>query len=57
MGNSRASRAEEAAALRAGLDLGMNLVDTAEMYASGGAEEVVAQAIEGRRKQVSIAGC
>lgn len=54
MGNSRASREAEAAALRAGLDLGMNLIDTAEMYASGGAEEVVAQAITRRRKDVFV---
>lgn len=54
MGNSRASREAEGAALRAGLDLGMNLIDTAEMYASGGAEEVVAQAIKGRRQGVFI---
>ncbi|MBX3459323.1 MAG: aldo/keto reductase [Planctomycetes bacterium] len=48
MGNKRAQREAEAAALRLGLDLGMTLIDTAEMYASGGAEEVVAQAIKGR---------
>jgi diketogulonate reductase-like aldo/keto reductase len=49
MGEHRDRRADEIAALRLGLDLGMTLVDTAEMYASGGAEEVVAEAIEGRR--------
>lgn len=54
MGDSRATRAPEVQALRAGLDLGMNLVDTAEMYASGGAEEVVAQAMSGRRKDVFL---
>ena len=54
MGNSRASREAEAAALRAGLDLGMTLIDTAEMYASGGAEEVVAQAVKGRREHVFV---
>ncbi len=54
MGNAGASRATEAAALRAGLDIGMTLIDTAEMYASGGAEEVVAQAITGRQHDVFL---
>ncbi|MFO1305702.1 MAG: aldo/keto reductase [Burkholderiales bacterium] len=50
-----ANRADhEAAALRAGLDLGMTLIDTAEMYGDGGAERVVADAVEGRRDQVFI---
>jgi diketogulonate reductase-like aldo/keto reductase len=47
-------RAEEIAALRTGLDLGLTLIDTAEMYADGGAEELVAEAIAGRRDQVFI---
>jgi diketogulonate reductase-like aldo/keto reductase len=47
-------RAQEIAALRTGLDLGMTLIDTAEMYADGGAEELVAEAITGRRDQVFI---
>ena len=42
MGESGAQRGKEADALRLGLDLGMTLIDTAEMYAEGGAEEVVA---------------
>jgi diketogulonate reductase-like aldo/keto reductase len=46
-----ARRAEEARALRLGLELGMTLIDTAEMYAEGGAEEVVAEAIAGRRRE------
>ncbi|MBX9699538.1 MAG: aldo/keto reductase [Acetobacteraceae bacterium] len=54
MGERGARRAEEAAALRLGLDLGMTLIDTAEMYADGGAEEVVAEAITGRRDEVFI---
>ncbi len=54
MGEDRRSRREEAAALRLGIDLGMTLIDTAEMYASGGAEEVVAEAIEGRRDEVFL---
>ena len=47
MGERGADRRAEAAALRLGLDLGMTLIDTAEMYAEGGAEEVVAEAIAG----------
>jgi len=47
-------RTEEIAALRAGLDLGMTLIDTAEMYAEGGAEELVADAIAGRRDEVFL---
>lgn len=43
-----------AEALRAGLDLGMTHIDTAEMYGSGGAEEVVADAIAGRRGEVFL---
>jgi diketogulonate reductase-like aldo/keto reductase len=45
---------EIVAALRLGLDLGMSLIDTAEMYADGGAEEVVGAAIEGRRDEVFL---
>lgn len=41
MGEDRSRRQAEVAALRYGLDLGMNLIDTAEMYGEGGAEEVV----------------
>ena len=47
-------RVQEIAALRTGLDLGMTLIDTAEMYADGGAEELVAEAIAGRRDGVFI---
>jgi len=54
MGESRSRRKDEVAALRLGLDLGMTLIDTAEMYAEGGAEEVVAEAIKGRRREVFI---
>src|SRR5271169_5733245 len=42
-------RADEIAALRLGVDLGMTLIDTAEMYADGGSEELVGEAISGRR--------
>ncbi len=54
MGEARRRRDEEAAALRLGLDLGMTLIDTAEMYGEGGAEEVVGQAIAGRRDEVFL---
>ena len=54
MGEGDASRAEEVASLRAGLDLGMTLIDTAEMYADGGAESVVGEAIQGRRDEVFL---
>ena len=54
MGEQASRSAAEAAALRSGLDLGMPLVDTAEMYAEGGAEEVVREAIRGRRDEVFV---
>ena len=54
MGESRSKRKDEVAALKLGLDLGMTLIDTAEMYAEGGAEEVVAEAVKGRRREVFI---
>jgi diketogulonate reductase-like aldo/keto reductase len=54
MGERAASHAVEASALRACLDLGMRLVDTAEMYAEGGAERVVAEAIRGRRDEACV---
>ena len=54
MAERKPRRAEEIAALRTGLDLGLTLIDTAEMYADGGAEELVAEAIAGRRDQVFI---
>jgi diketogulonate reductase-like aldo/keto reductase len=54
MGERRDRRTDEADALRLGLDLGMTLIDTAEMYASGGAEEVVADAIGSRRADVFL---
>ena len=49
MGESRGAFSAEVAALRRGLELGITLIDTAEMYGSGGAEEVVGEAIAGRR--------
>jgi diketogulonate reductase-like aldo/keto reductase len=54
MGESDRRRADEVRALQLGLDLGMTLIDTAEMYAAGGAEEVVAEAIDGRRDEIFL---
>ncbi len=54
MGDSRATRDEELAALRLGLDRGLTLIDTAEMYGNGRSEELVAEAIAGRRDEVFI---
>jgi diketogulonate reductase-like aldo/keto reductase len=54
MGEDRRRRADEVAALKLGIDLGMTLIDTAEMYASGGAEEVTREAIAGRRDEVFL---
>ncbi len=54
MGEDRDRRAEEIAVLRLGLDLGMTLIDTAEMYGEGGAEEVVGEAIADRRAEVFL---
>jgi diketogulonate reductase-like aldo/keto reductase len=54
MGADPSARGREVAALRLGLDLGMTLVDTAEMYGEGGAEEVVGEAIAGRRDEVFL---
>ncbi|MDB5365306.1 MAG: oxidoreductase [Rhodospirillales bacterium] len=47
-------RVDEIAALRLGIELGMRLIDTAEMYADGGAEALVGEAIAGRRDQVFL---
>src|SRR5438132_8884277 len=54
MGEDASKRPSEVAALRTGIDLGMSLIDTAEMYADGGAERVVGEAIAGRRDQVFV---
>jgi diketogulonate reductase-like aldo/keto reductase len=48
------NRAAAVAALRRGLDLGMSHIDTAEMYGSGAAEEIVGEAIQGRRDEVFL---
>ncbi|MRF59323.1 aldo/keto reductase [Citrobacter portucalensis] len=49
MGEDPCRRRDEVSALQAGLDLGLRLIDTAEMYADGAAEEVVGEALTGRR--------
>jgi diketogulonate reductase-like aldo/keto reductase len=54
MGDDKSKRSREVAALRLGIELGMTLIDTAEMYASGGAEKVVGEAIAGQRERVFI---
>ena len=54
MGESGRARKDEVTALKLGLDLGMTLIDTAEMYGNGGAEEVVAEAVAGRRDECFI---
>ncbi len=54
MGDQAAARAEELAALRLGIDLGLTLIDTAEMYGSGRSEELVGEAIAGRRDEVFL---
>ena len=54
MGDSRAGRAEEIATLRLGLDLGATLIDTAEMYGDGRSEELIAEAIAGRRDEAFL---
>lgn len=54
MGESRAARAEELATLRLALDLGVTLLDTAEMYGEGAAEALIGEAIAGRRDEVFL---
>jgi diketogulonate reductase-like aldo/keto reductase len=54
MGERGGDHNAEEAALRLGLDLGMCLIDTAEMYADGGSELVVGRAIAGRRDEVFL---
>jgi diketogulonate reductase-like aldo/keto reductase len=54
MGEDRRRHTDEVAALKLGIGLGMTLIDTAEMYASGGAEEVTREAIAGCRDEVFL---
>src|SRR6266700_5200300 len=54
MGESKSAHAREVAALRLGIELGINLIDTAEMYGDGGAEEIVAEAIHGQHHGIFV---
>ena len=54
MGEDPRQRAAEVNALRTGIDLGLTMIDTAEMYADGGTEELVGEAIAGRRDEVFL---
>ena len=54
MGENSSARADEVTAIKTGVDLGMTLIDTAEMYGEGGAEEVVGEAVAGQRDNVFI---
>lgn len=54
MGDNRTQRAEELATLRLGLDLGLTLIDTAEMYGEGLSEELIGEAIAGRRDEAFL---
>jgi diketogulonate reductase-like aldo/keto reductase len=55
MGDAQKKRAQEIAALRLGIDLGLTLIDTAEMYGNGRAETLVGEAIHGMRERVFLA--
>ena len=54
MGERKSERAAEVAAIKLGLDLGVRLIDTAEMYGEGGAEEMLAEALAGRRDDIFL---
>ncbi|MFD1803387.1 aldo/keto reductase [Mixta tenebrionis] len=54
MGEDASQRRQEIAALQAGLDCGLTLIDTAEMYAEGEAERVVGEALRGRRDRACL---
>lgn len=54
IGDERVRRKDEIAALRLGLDLGLALIDTAELYGGGRSEELIAEAIAGRREEVFL---
>ena len=54
LGEGEHDRSQEVAALREGIQLGMTLIDTAEMYGEGVAEEIVGEAIKGRRDRVFL---
>ena len=54
IGEKRSARAEEIATLQRGIDLGITLIDTAEMYGEGASEQLVGEAIRGRRERVFL---
>ncbi|MCW7941307.1 oxidoreductase [Streptomyces hygroscopicus] len=54
LGEDPGRRSEELAALRLGLDLGMTVIDTAEMYGDGASEELVGEAVRGRREEAFL---
>ena len=54
MGERKSQRAAELKALKLGLELGVRLIDTAEMYGEGGAEEIVGEAIAGKREDIYL---
>lgn len=54
MGSNRDARRRERDSLRLGIELGMTLIDTAEMYGNGAAEELVGEAVDGMRDQVFL---
>lgn len=54
IGDDPRRRADEVAALRAGLDAGLTMIDTAEMYGGGRSEQLVGEAIAGRRDEVFL---
>ncbi|WP_242115891.1 aldo/keto reductase [Sphingomonas lacusdianchii] len=54
MAEDRRVRSEEIVTLRGGIDLGLTLIDTVEMYADGGSERLVGEAIQGKRNQVFL---
>lgn len=54
LGENRSERPREVAALREGIERGLSLIDTAEMYGEGGSEEVVGEAIAGLRDKVFL---
>jgi diketogulonate reductase-like aldo/keto reductase len=54
VGEQRSRRGDEIAALQLGLDLGLALIDTAEMYGNGGSEELIGDAIAGRRDEAYL---
>jgi len=54
MGEDNRDRAREVAALRLGIELGISLIDTGEMYGDGGAEKIVSEAIQWQQQGVFV---